>query len=528
MAFLLVAGLFPVAVIGGIVFHFVERELELHRARLMSVRAEEIRNAVEQDVLATFVSLRGLAADPVLFGTPHLALRQYGEHPRTGLEGTSGQSPECIAVVDESGDLLARRGECWDYPRRKVRLAKLIGMRPAVSDVFFLRAGKPALDFWIPLRSESSALRSRGGLFATVSLDYLSDFLNRRSISEGVTFDGFIFTTDGTMLARRVEAEGLISNMAPVYPALFDALSNPDGHVIGIAAASDQSIAATSSLVGLLPELRGLAKWRVGLIQPLDDPGEPSLVLIRRLRYGMVLTVVLTIATSLLFSAILLRSILIPVGALITATVRVRQGDLRGNLVVDGVWEFAQLGAFFNEMREQLSLSLQQLTELATTDQLTGLANRRSLDVRLREEIKRVRRYSEGLSLAILDVDFFKRVNDRYGHTFGDQVLREIAAMCRQVCRETDLVARFGGEEFVFVLARTTKDQAAGVMERVRTTIGAATIAHPASVEPIRVTVSVGVASVPDDSLDQDGLLRKADDALYRAKASGRNCTILA
>jgi len=162
-----------------------------------------------------------------------------------------------------------------------------------------------------------------------------------------------------------------------------------------------------------------------------------------------------------------------------------------------------------------------EIRHLAETDALTGLANRRQLFLRGEEEAGRARRYGRDLSVLLCDLDHFKEVNDTYGHSAGDALLREIAAELNANARDSDVVARYGGEEFVLVLVETDRDGASVVARRVLDKIaGRTAVVDGVS---IGVTTSIGVATFdgPDDSLGQ--MLKRADKALYAAKRAGRN-----
>ncbi len=160
----------------------------------------------------------------------------------------------------------------------------------------------------------------------------------------------------------------------------------------------------------------------------------------------------------------------------------------------------------------------------AMVDVLTGLKNRRWLEVQLPRLMDRNKRSEIPLSIIMFDVDYFKKFNDRYGHSAGDDVLSTVARFTLDSLRPTDLVARYGGEEFVVLLSRASAEQAWTVSERIRNFISESkVITGDGRVLP-PVTISLGVAQAePDD--DMESLLKKADSAMYRAKSSGRNCT---
>lgn len=165
-----------------------------------------------------------------------------------------------------------------------------------------------------------------------------------------------------------------------------------------------------------------------------------------------------------------------------------------------------------------------QLEELASTDALTGLHNRRFLLERLEEEVKRVRRYGPPLSLLLLDVDHFKKTNDRLGHPAGDEVLKSISRALKSFARETDLVARHGGEEFAILLPSTDEQGARTVAERVRQEIERLEIVWEGKTIPARVSLGVTALEGEDDTAEQ--MVSRADQSLYAAKETGRNRVI--
>ncbi|MFI5234693.1 MAG: diguanylate cyclase [Gemmatimonadales bacterium] len=171
---------------------------------------------------------------------------------------------------------------------------------------------------------------------------------------------------------------------------------------------------------------------------------------------------------------------------------------------------------------ERATSSHAELLEMAQTDPLTGVANRRVLAGRLGAEFERASRYGGILSLLMIDIDDFKRVNDTYGHQTGDTVLTQLAAIFRREQRTVDLVARYGGEEFVIVLPETTAVGARNFADRLLTRVAEHQFADPA--QAVRVTVSIGIATYPDaKATDADAFLAQADAKLYQAKRDGRN-----
>ncbi|MGA8849870.1 MAG: diguanylate cyclase [Dehalococcoidia bacterium] len=170
---------------------------------------------------------------------------------------------------------------------------------------------------------------------------------------------------------------------------------------------------------------------------------------------------------------------------------------------------------------QQAMADKEKLEKLANFDSLTGLYNRRAILGKLHELINRANRYKEDFSLSMLDIDHFKRVNDSYGHLTGDEVLEKIATLIRQNIRDTDIVGRYGGEEFVIVLPKTDLSSSWVVAERLRTIIEKAEMKDSAG-NVFTITVSQGLSGWERDE-DAYSLISRADEALYKAKEKGRN-----
>ncbi|MGB0127971.1 MAG: CHASE domain-containing protein [Rhodocyclaceae bacterium] len=196
-------------------------------------------------------------------------------------------------------------------------------------------------------------------------------------------------------------------------------------------------------------------------------------------------------------------------------------GHLRGRRMIDAQGCPVGLVGVISNIDERRRLQA-DLERQARTDSLTGVNNRRHFLELAEAEINRAVRYGSALSVLMIDIDFFKAVNDTYGHAAGDQVLCRLTDICRAGLRETDPIGRMGGEEFAVLLPETDLAGAYDVAERLRGAI-AATSVNQAEGLALRFTVSIGVASFVDRDASVGGLLRAADDALYMAKRGGRN-----
>lgn len=182
--------------------------------------------------------------------------------------------------------------------------------------------------------------------------------------------------------------------------------------------------------------------------------------------------------------------------------------------LISYVGMFYVVALLASSVRDQV----REIFHLARTDALTGLANRYALRQAVEREVARARRYGLPCGVIIVEIDRFKRFNDRFGHLHGDEVLRRVAATLRGSCRAADLPARFGGDEFVVVLPQTGKGEAARVAERIRSDMEEFSL-----LRGFGLTVSIGLAAFPDDGLSARDLLEAADAAMYVAKSAGGN-----
>ena len=186
------------------------------------------------------------------------------------------------------------------------------------------------------------------------------------------------------------------------------------------------------------------------------------------------------------------------------------------------------------EKIDALIKELQKYKELSLTDPLTGLFNKRYFETRIVEEVARARRSSKALSLIFCDIDYFKKINDLFGHHMGDEVLRDMARILSggtdelkviSRLRKSDVVARYGGEEFVIILPETGKQGAAVAAERLRSEIAGHTFQLAG--EDVHITMSFGVAELSPQDRDHSEIIKNADYAMYKAKNSGRNRVVV-
>ena len=226
-----------------------------------------------------------------------------------------------------------------------------------------------------------------------------------------------------------------------------------------------------------------------------------------------------------------------PLDRLTKAAGEVAAGDLTVDLpAAPGGGEIGYLTDVFNHMvyrlrdgraeldriNETLRKKNEELEMLSTTDSLTGLSNHRSLMKRLDDEVARFRKERKGFSVLVGDVDHFKQYNDAFGHPAGDEVLQTIAEIMRDSTRKTDCCARYGGEEFVIVLPDTTVADAMDTAEHIRARVAAKKF------NGRKMTLSIGVATFPEDADDAEAIIAVADEALYQAKREGRDRTVRA
>ena len=277
-------------------------------------------------------------------------------------------------------------------------------------------------------------------------------------------------------------------------------------------------------------------QWVIGVTVPLSTVEAPA----RQKFYALLPTMLLLLLFTITVSTYLVRFVVRPLRELVQKSMRISAGDYSVQVDTSGGDEVSQLAHTFNDMvREirthaesleskvaQRTADLEKANEeirlLSITDLLTGCFNRRYMDQHLALVLEQAKRYRRNLTIAIGDIDHFKRINDTWGHPAGDRVLSEVGLALRNNLRESDWVARFGGEEFVVVLPETDSDNAQVVVEKLRGQLEQMPILF--NDETLRITASFGLASLDiekDDSASD--ILSRADKCLYEAKRNGRN-----
>ncbi len=215
------------------------------------------------------------------------------------------------------------------------------------------------------------------------------------------------------------------------------------------------------------------------------------------------------------------RQIITPLATLTKGALQVADGNLDVHLPVRQNDELGFATRVFNGMVAELQRSHTQLEQLATTDSLTGIANRKLILETLVKQFDYYQRYGTEFSILMIDIDYFKKTNDTYGHQAGDTVLRQLGAIFPEILRNVDTAGRYGGEEFLVILVKTGGEKAQHTAERIRHTVQQHQFTFGSN--QLQVTISIGVAKILEDDTNEGNLISRADQALYQAKANGRN-----
>ena len=336
-----------------------------------------------------------------------------------------------------------------------------------------------------------------------------------------ITKDGFLLVSSQSISAKFLETKLLNSTTQK----LFSQEGEPNAY-LGY---------RNQPVVGALKRMSELS-WGV-VAEKKRAKAYAQIVRLRNLTLALVVGLLFLIG---LAAYLLSLSLVRPLDRLTSGAGKVAGGDLEVDVPVSSRSEVGYLTEVFNDMvarlrqgREELAAineTLRQknfeLHEISIRDSLTGLYNRKHLMETLDKEVSRSQRHSHSFSLLVIDIDHFKKYNDTYGHLAGDEVLRRLAAVFTKSIRSSDYAARYGGEEFIIILPETGAGQGVEAVERIRHKM--AEERFGGEDESIKVTISVGVASYPENGEDAETVIRNADAALYEAKELGRNRVVLA
>ena len=325
----------------------------------------------------------------------------------------------------------------------------------------------------------------------------------------------------GTVLTRYPNPEEWVGRQFPNGPLIKTVLAQTEGIV------STQGIDGVARIFAFTQLSGTTARFIIGLNER-ETLQKVNAAMMRS--YGQLAIVAAIVLIGIWFGGE--RFFMRPIRALARTATEIGQGHLTTQVMQQNLAsEFVPLATAMDKMAQQLAVHDAQLRAtnakleiLAQRDGLTALANRHVFDVRLQAALQVSVALCSPLALLMIDIDYFKRFNDKYGHLEGDSCLRAVAdVLSKSVRNDGDLAARFGGEEFVLLLPGATIDQAVKIADRLRQAVEDRAIVHADS--PLgRVTVSIGVATVGDNGAETvDALIKAADDALYAAKAQGRN-----
>ncbi len=390
----------------------------------------------------------------------------------------------------------------------------------AVSDILISRVtGRPFIAVASPRLASDGSVEAL--IVALLDLQWIDRVLARSLQRSNAS--AFIVDGAGTVIARHADAEKLVTRNLGDHPLIREVLSRPSGILSAASLDGERRIYGFTSLEGTN------ARLVVGF-------NESEILSNINRQVVIALSVLATVTVAVLLAAWFGGEWMIvrPVRALADKAVRFGRGEFAVDpTAINTPAEFVPLDRALDNMAKQLAMWEQELRKankrldrLAMVDELTKLGNRRWFDVKLHDEWHACAAHRAPVALVLIDVDHFKRFNDRYGHLEGDACLQAIAHTIASVAsRSTDAAARYGGEEFAVLLPGSEMEAAFTMAENMRMAVEKLAIDHADSSHQC-VTISIGVASMPaDDRVEPQQLVEAADAALYRAKRRGRNVT---
>jgi len=408
-----------------------------------------------------------------------------------------------LLIVDNRGRVVASSSERPDAALLEPDWqSQLQGDQLALGPPYWnAGTGRPEILVSVPIAVAGG--KSLGGIAARVNLQSLAGTLRRFAPAESGQV--YLMRDDGNLIVSSRESSAAI--MALRYPpeATRSHLASEGRPVEYANVMGDEVLGSTRRVPGL--------DWVVVAEIPLTEVFSQ----LDRLRDVMLLIVVGMLAVAGALGYALGLFIVRPLDRLTRGAAKVAGGDLDVDLPVATGGEVGYLTEVFNNMVARLRASRAELERLSVTDHLTGLNNRRRLMEALEDEVRRSRRLKHTFAVLIADVDNFKQYNDAYGHPAGDEVLKRVATVLREVTQDVDFVARYGGEEFFVMMPAIGASAAASLASRIREQLAQQRFLGGA------VTLSIGVAEFPAHGDSGDALIAAADAALYESKRAGRD-----
>ncbi len=310
----------------------------------------------------------------------------------------------------------------------------------------------------------------------------------------------YFLSTDDT--GDRVTPADISDNVLPLFndPPSLQYFSNPQG----------------VRVVGILTLIKQF-HWGLVIAESYNDVYARA---IRSRNRNILITCCLGLLIGLIAYSFA-RQIISSLTALTRGARRVSNGDLNVRLTIQKNDELGFATKVFNKMVVELQQTHTKLEELATTDALTSLSNRKQIINKLLNQFEYYRRYRTEFSVLMIDVDHFKKINDTHGHLAGDAVLKQMAAIFLQSLRNVDSAGRYGGEEFLVIVAESAGEKAKQAAERIRRAVHNHTFTYEKS--SMKVTISIGITKISEQDENEHSLISRADQALYQAKRNGRN-----
>lgn len=355
-----------------------------------------------------------------------------------------------------------------------------------------------------------------GLVVARIPVEALHDIVERplSLFKVGGAFNVDLLDGNGLILYSTYNKQGMLKETSPAWNILKEAESG--GAKTGNVAFEDREKNRKNILIFAKEDRDTHFKddeWTLAISLPRHVALAPILELRNRLILFIVAIVLFAIGAGFVLS----RTITKPIVRLSNAVAAVGKGSLDVNVKITSKDEIGQLTGVFNKMVKELNKLHEELRISAAVDALTGAYNRNKIEQLLEWEIERAARYKSTLSLILFDLDHFKTVNDTYGHLSGDYVLKTVIRIIQEHIRKTDSLGRWGGEEFMLLAPETGMEQVAELAEKIRQRVELFAYKHMGT-----ITISCGLAEFKvGDTIDS--LIKRADDALYKAKRNGRN-----